>query len=294
MNDDIEQRVRDSLRARATAVTAGSLGLPVEHPAEPRARRWPALVASAAVVLAAVGITVATADRGSPQQVPPARITSTQPSSSTPPTSVTTMPATPPAAGTATSTGKPVDVAPTCGDRPCELVQSVSIAGDVLEVLAADDPDYPGNLANPVVRERGGAVLTGAPDFAMFVTKDSLRCVVVGGRPVCLLSVGYLGDSDASLGLVRDGARWRFTGAVFPTPYGALSVRIQAGPRVVAVESRFFGTGSEPEKEYFSVRVFRWDGTALGCSPRVETKESLPGWPDVQPDPSTLDEANCF
>lgn len=307
--NELERRLKAAMVARAEAITEHDLTPATIPVPTTRPRRLPALVAAAAAALVVVGVSVSLAGGDSTRETTPAQTTtptiSAIPPTTTPPpmppAPATTSP--PPAAATSSagpgtpSAGRSTEVRtpePTCGGRECALVQTVSVAGDVLELLAAPDPRHGGQLADPVVRVRGGAALRGAPDFSMFVTGESLACQVVGGTPVCLLRTHYLGDSDTSLGLVKDRSGWRFTGARFPTPFGAVSVRAQEGPRVVAVLSRFLSEGSEPEKEWFTAQVFRWDGTDLGCSPRVGSREALPGWPDVAPDPAALAPGNCF
>jgi hypothetical protein len=202
-------------------------------------------------------------------------------------------------AGAPSRTSQPPAPPPTCGGKPCQVVQSVRVGGDTLEVLAVASTTTPYAWGDWKVRVRGGAALPGAPTFDSFVSPDSLHCATVAGRTACLLHTWYLGDSDTSLGIAREASGWRFTGATFPVPYGAHSIDLRdlGGDRtldVVSVESRFLSEDGGPERQLWTATVWRWDGTRLGCVPRVSTKEELPGWPNVTPDLSTVDVRNCF
>ncbi|HET9142232.1 hypothetical protein [Actinophytocola sp.] len=291
--NDIEQRIGESLRARAALVTEDSLRVPVPAPARPTRRYWPALAAAGFVVLAAAGIGLSL---GSPDATvaPPATSSATPPpsSSSAPTTTSTTTSA--PATSTQPQTAPPTTPV-ICGRAPCKVVQTVRLGPDVIELLAAPSTLYAPQLEAPEIRVNGGPLLKNKPKHDAFVDNGSLRCSTVAGRSVCLLHTWYLGDSDTSYGLVKDGSGWRYTGAAFPTPYGnfAIDVRDLGGDRkleVVAVEQQTF---SGPGEGMFTATVWRWDGTRIGCSPRVAAKEQLPGWPKVAPDPATLDNANC-
>jgi hypothetical protein len=44
----------------------------------------------------------------------------------------------------------------------------------------------------------------------------------------------------------------------------------------------------------WTAQVWRWDGSRLGCTPHVDAKEKLPGWPAISPDVTTLALANCW
>jgi hypothetical protein len=118
-----------------------------------------------------------------------------------------------------------------------------------------------------------------------------LTCAVVAGRPVCLVRTWYLGDSDTSHGLERrDG--WRLTGARFLTPYGAERIEPKDlyGNGTIEVVS----AETMNDNGLWTAQVWRWDGSRLGCTPHVDAKEKLPGWPDVAPDVPTLALANCW
>jgi hypothetical protein len=300
--DDIERKITDALLAEASRVTEESLRLPA-HIVRPRPWRWPALAAAAGVLAtgaAVAGVLAAGGDRSEPRPMPPVPTTSL-PSPVTSTTSVPPTSSSPPPSGGATSstvTGTTRQTQPPlrCGDKPCQVVQTVRIDAITLELLAAQSSDYPGSLANWRVRVQGNGELPGTRIFeGSFVTADSLRCATVAGQSVCLVHTHYLGDADSYVGIVVDGPGSRFTGEQFPTPYGALRVDVRdlGGDRtldVVAVENHYHGD----EREFWTAAVWHWDGTKLGCAPRVSTKEELPDWPNVAPDLSTLDEKNCF
>lgn len=300
MMNDIEQRLTSALTARAELVTEESLGEPAGTPPE-RTRKWPTLVAAAATVVAIAGaIASSSLERTRHEQIgmPPPVETSTvapESSSSTPPSDAinhgnpgSAPPATSPT-GNATTVTKVPEAPPKCGGKTCKLVQRVNIGGDTLEVWAAGEEN-----AHWQVRVRG-AVLANGPKFDSYVANNALRCSVVAGRPVCLIYTYYLGDSDTSVGLAKEGNTWRYTGATFLTPFGVDRIDIRdlyenGSIEVVAVQS---GNGDTTTPQW-TAQVWRWNGSRLGCTPRVDAPEKLPGWPEVRPDVSTLAIANCW
>jgi hypothetical protein len=293
--DEIEQRLTAAMTARAELVTEESLGddeLPAARP-----RRWPVLVAAAAVVIAVAGIVAGTNwPRAEPpaNRVPPPAVTNT---------GETTTPSPPPTTGSspangmpaATGTSRPPSTSssttsmtsetpppppPNCGAQPCTLVAGADVAGDRVELWAGPDgADWQIRVGGVVLPNQEGG-------FAAH-----LACSVVAGRPVCLVHTWDLGDSDNQVGLERrDG--WRFTGATFLTPYGAERIEPRdlygnGSIEVVSAETR-------NDNGLWTAQVWRWDGSRLGCTQHVDAKEKLPGWPAVSPDVTTLALANCW
>jgi hypothetical protein len=284
--DEVEQRLIDAMIARAELVTEESLRdneLPVREP-----RRWPALAAAAAVVLAVAGIVVGLSWRRAEPPTypapPPTRVTDTE--SPTPRTgqSAPSLAVPPPATGTtfvpnSTSTSVPPEP-PLCGGHACALLSIVDVARDRVELWA--EPDG----AHWQIRVDGVVVPGGTSDYA-----NRVACSVVAGRPVCLVYTWNLGDSNAQVGLERrDG--WRFTGATFLTPYGAERIE----PRDLYANGSIEVVSAETMNDngLWTAQVWRWDGSRLGCTPHVDAKEKLPGWPAVAPDVTTLALANCW
>jgi hypothetical protein len=283
--DEIEQRLTAAMTARADLVTEGSLGeneLPAREP-----RRWPALAAAAAAVVTVAGVVVGLnwprSDPPADPPPPPTRVTNT-PTPLTPtrqPESL--VQEVPPGTGrslapsTTTTTSKPP---PHCGTRPCALVSTVDVAGDRVELWGGTDG------ADWQVRVDGVVVPGQASGNAYKVT-----CAVVAGRPVCLVHTWYLGDSDTQFGLERRGG-WRFTGARFVTPYDAERIE----PRDLYGNGSIEVVSAETMNDngLWTAQVWRWDGSRLGCTPHVDAKEKLPGWPVIAPDVSTLALANCW
>lgn len=283
--DEIEQRLAAAMTARAELVTEESLPENVLPAREPR--RWPALVAAAAVVLTVAGIVVGVnwpradppADPGPPpvtNTVPPTKEPVVIPSESPGPPITTTS--TEPNNESATITSEPP---PPCGTEPCTLVSSSDVAGDRVELWAAPGGGDWRILVNgaPIQGEAGNS-------FA-----NSVTCSEVAGRPVCLVYTWDFGDSDSQIGLERRNG-WRFTGATFPTPYGAVSIEPKDlyGNGTIEVVS----AETMNDNGLWTAQVWRWDGSRLGCTPHVDAKEKLPGWPDITPDVSTLALANCW
>lgn len=285
--NDIEQRLSSALNARAELVTEESLGEPAGTPR----RKWPTLVAAAATVVAIAGaIAASSLERTGPEPIgmpPPLETSAPETTTSTVPSDSRNhgIPATP---ATPSGTSKPPEPPPKCGGKTCHLVQRVTIGGDTLELWAAGQEN-----ADWQVRFRG-AVLAGGPKFDSYVAKDALRCSVVAQRPVCLIYTYYLGDSDTSVGLAKEGNAWRYTGAAFLTPFGVDRIDIRdlyenGSIEVVAVQS-----GNRDTAPQWTAQVWRWNGSRLGCTPRVDAPEKLPGWPEVRPDVTTLAIANCW
>jgi hypothetical protein len=156
----------------------------------------------------------------------------------------------------------------------------VDVAGDRVELWSGADG------ANWQIRVDGVMVPGTASGFA-----STVACSVVADRPVCLVRTWDLGDSDNQVGLERR-AGWRFTGATFSTPYGAERIEPRdlygnGSIEVVSAETR-------NDNGLWTAQVWRWDGSRLGCTPHVDAKEKLPGWPAIAPDVTTLALANCW
>lgn len=294
MENDMGDTVRlleSTLRARADQVTEESLRLPPDPPRPDAKPAWPMLAAAAAVLAVAAGVAVVVANVGPGDQAPLGPGPSTTSQATSPPTSSETIPQ-------------------CAGDGGECLIQTVDTAGGELRLFGVEAPeagdgfyqDWILRTADDVEVGRGGVAdsstepgnapgLTG--HINAYVRPGSLSCTSVEGIPLCLLDTYELGDTNDVLGLSKVSSGWSFD-ARFPTPFGKESIDIRAvdggGFVVVAVQHDANLTG-EPN---WSARVWDWDGRQLGCSPRVERKQDLPGWPEVLPDRDALDDNNCL
>ncbi len=280
MADRTEQLLRDALNACADRVTEESLSLPPGLP-QPKNRRWIALAAAAAVFVLAAGLAVLllNVERGTEPIAPPPALTSEPAPSTTP------EPRTCPAGETC-------------------VLQTVAVRGETLELVAKNAPRMEGFYSSWVLRVVGGNEIGhgGVPDAANtgdavglpFVHMDSLACFEFDGEPaVCLLDTFGIGDSNTVVGLSRTSSGWSFDAATYSTPFGKESIDVRLGDDggflVVAVQHDPFLV-DEPS---WWARVWRWGGEELGCTEPVRSKQERPGWPEINPDPATLDADNC-
>jgi hypothetical protein len=187
-------------------------------------------------------------------------------------------PVPPPVTRHSATTQFTVEPPPACGAQPCVRIDQADAGGETVELWAAADG------SNWQLRI-GSVVVPGRTDGARFASR--LTCQVVAARPVCLVGTYDLGDESAYLG-VEKGDRWRLTGAMFVAAYGATSIEArdiyENGSIEVVSQETLNDTG------LWTSQVWRWDGSRLGCTPRVGAREELPATPDVP----TLAIANCF
>lgn len=120
------------------------------------------------------------------------------------------------------------------------------------------------------------------------ITDESLQCVdaEVG---VCLVR-GEVGGEVLGEVLVRRSGAW--TRAQVPyvssgSYLALLDVNQDAVADVVAVQ-RACPAGVDCAHWFAQVFSPAGGGGELGCTPMFPARESLPGWPEVTPDPSTL------
>ena len=281
--DELERRLTAAMNARADLVTEESFT--VEAPPV-ATRRWPVLVAAAASVLVVAGVIAASSwHRAEPpaDPTPPPAVTSTEP-----PPSAPSGEAPPEAGGSATrnsATGTITGEEPTCGPEPCQLEQEVDLDGDTVQVWA----DEWGRGWHVRV---DGVVVADRPEFEGALVREPLRCAVVADRPVCLVYTYAPVGTTTAAGLEKVGGDWRFTGVRFDTAFGTdliepRDVYADGSIEVVSMESRNGIDG-------WTTQVWRWDGSRLGCSAPVATREELPGWPTFAPDVPPLTIANCL
>lgn len=299
--DDTEGRLRAALHARSAQVTEESLRLPVELPEEGYGkRRWPLLAAAAAAAVA-IGLGAVLVIAGRDQGIDAAR--PPEPRGPAEGTSVEHVPMPP------FSSPRRDDFPADCpGVNDACTIQFLEVNGEPLELSGRPARemgtyfyrDWEFRVAGGDVIGRGSvageADHGSAPELVghvnNYVRSEPLKCVRMDGIPICLLDTYDRDGSNEAYVATRTSSGWRFENARFGMPSSKESIDVRefdGGLAVVAVEH-----DPNRAKRGWSVRVWQWDGTELGCPPPADSRKELPFWPNGEPDPSVLRPTNCL
>jgi len=165
-------------------------------------------------------------------------------------------------------------------ESACHVIQRLTVDGDSLEVWAGARPDA------WEVRVRGVPVAGFQKGGGNIVPTNPLTCWTMPSPARCLVRTTGAGTQTVWVGLAKDNtATWRAEGVMFTLAevdsVTAIDMAFPRDPRTAVFTERVEGRG-------WFAEVWSWDGTHLGCTPFVDTREKLPGWPDLRPQPEDL------
>ncbi|MCK2238355.1 MULTISPECIES: hypothetical protein [unclassified Crossiella] len=182
-----------------------------------------------------------------------------------------------------------------CGSGPCVEVDSATLDGVKVELLA----DAAGESSRVRFNEGGDSQLNVHETLAISlggrVQKGSLTCVATSKHQSCLVTFAQSGDGSRMGTLYEKppGRPWVRVEASYPSDLGVLQLRDVNNdgiPEVLSVETACDGNGNFQGCKRFVLRVFNHDGSFVGCTAVVNRKELLPGWPNLAPTKQQLRE----
>lgn len=168
-----------------------------------------------------------------------------------------------------------VDAAARCGDQPCEVLTSLPVHGETVELLT----DVQGKHGK--LRIFGGGtstvIETAFGPLGVRLDQSSLACVAAS-TSACLV-FGEERDGVAGQLVINRGEGWRAVEEPYFSDAGYVGLAQvsddDAAELLVLKCVRECAAG-------VLVEVYALDGSGTGCTVTYGSKDQVPGWPDVK------------